>query len=77
MSKLYAEPDRFTIVPANLKILKVLVEELHSAAGGKADHEAAAIEALAEEESGDEEEWEDDEAFLDLGLGATKKGMYL
>jgi hypothetical protein len=75
---IFIEPDRFTLVPANLKILKVLVEELHSAAGGgNSGFESAAIEALDDDESADDEEWEDDNNFLDLGLGTTKKGMFL
>ncbi|KAF1989367.1 ARM repeat-containing protein [Aulographum hederae CBS 113979] len=36
-SRARQNPDQFTIVPANLKILKVLVEELLSASGGQYD----------------------------------------
>jgi len=62
------------MVPANLKILKVLVEELHSAAGSRAAMEEAALEA-AEEEGSDDEEWEDDPNTFDLGLGTTKQDL--
>jgi hypothetical protein len=57
--------------------LKVLVEELHSASGTGQDLDQATVEGLQDEESGDEEEWEDDEDVLDLGLGMTKKGKYI
>ena len=49
---LESDPDKYTIVPAPLKILKVLVVELQSASGAPLDAQAAA--ELAEEDSGDE-----------------------
>jgi len=33
-SRARQQPDQFTIIPAPIKIIKVLIEELHSAAGG-------------------------------------------
>jgi hypothetical protein len=70
----YIEPDRFTIVPASLKILKVLVEELHSASGAAQNLEAAAMDQLDEEDSENDGEWEDEE---DFGIGVKKSGRFL
>ncbi|KAL1957395.1 hypothetical protein VTO42DRAFT_6075 [Malbranchea cinnamomea] len=69
-------PDQYTIIPAPLKIVKVLVEELSSSAGGK-ELEAATAAALAELESDDEnDEWEDlPSNTLDLSLGVTKQEL--
>lgn len=72
-------PDRYTTVSANIKILKVLVEELSSATTSKfanLDHASAANAAaeLDSEGSDDGDEWEDvgDTGALDLGSAATK-----
>ena len=72
------DPDKYSIVPATLKIIKVLVEELVSASGQRAAANAAAL-AMAntadlEEEDGDEG-WEDDNNTLDLSLGTTKADL--
>ena len=70
------DPDRYTIIPAPLKILKVLIEELVSASGigNAASVAAAAATELADEDSdGDNEGWEDEpDDTLDLALGSTK-----
>lgn len=63
------------MVPANLKILKVLVEELLSASGNMQNVNAGSQE-LADDVS-DDDDWEDDDDALDLGLGATKAGKSL
>lgn len=57
-------PDTYTIIPANIKILKVLVEELNSSAGGNfSEEKALAAAGLADLESGDEDDdWEDVES---------------
>ena len=75
-------PDTWTIIPADLKILKVLVEELSSASTSKfADPESAAAAAAAfdsENEDGDDaDDWEDVGASgaLDLGAGITKQDL--
>ena len=67
------DPDQFTIIPAPLKIIKVLIEELLSASGvqSAAAHAAAAAAEFADEE-GDDDGWEDLPNTLDLGLGSTK-----
>ena len=69
-------PDRYTSIPANLKILKILVEELSSAATNKYQTPADAAAALDSEGSEDEDDWEDVGAgaggTLDLGSGLTK-----
>jgi importin-9 len=73
-----ANPDRWTAIPANLKILKVLVEELTNASLTPFDPSAAAA-ALDSEGSEDGDEWEDVGAgsvgALDLGLGVTKQEL--
>ena len=68
-----SDPDQFTIIPAPLKIIKVLVEELLSASGVARPMDPATGAELDEEES-DDGEWEDDTDTLDLGLGVTKQG---
>lgn len=66
------DPDQYTIVPATLKILKVLIQELLSASGsGSAAANAAAMaSAAADYESDDgDDTWEDEPDLLhDLGL---------
>ena len=83
-----ADPDQYTIVPAQLKIVKVLVEELISASGvGGAMNPASAAAAtglggggdrttddaeLSDSDSG----WEDyPNDTLDLALGSTIKDL--
>ena len=73
------DPDQYTIIPASLKILKVLIEELLSASGVQGAANAAAAAATefadAEEDDGDEG-WEDDLGdTLDLSLGGTKADL--
>lgn len=68
-------PDRYTMVPAPLKIIKVLVEELAAASGSK-ELDAATAAALEEEGSDDGDEWEDiPSTTLDLNLGITKQEL--
>lgn len=68
-------PDQYTIIPAPLKIIKVLVEELSSASGGK-ELDAATAAALADMDSDDEnDDWEDLPGTLDLSLGMTKQEL--
>ena len=67
-------PDQYTTVPATLKIVKVLIEELASASGSK-EIDAATAAAL-EEEGSDEGEWEDiPGSTLDLGLSVMKQEL--
>lgn len=67
-------PDQFTTVSANIKIIKVLVEELAGASGNK-EIDAATAAALEEADSEDDE-WEDlPSNTLDLGLGVTKQEL--
>ncbi|OQO05720.1 hypothetical protein B0A48_09813 [Cryoendolithus antarcticus] len=70
-SRAKANPDTYTMISAQLKILKVLVDELLTASGNRAlDTETA--EAL-DDDGSEDEEWEDDgDGFLDLGAGMTK-----
>lgn len=70
-SRARAQPDQYTMIPAQLKIVKVLVEELLSGNGHRSLDAGAAAEL--DEEDSDNGEWEDDPAdFLDLGSGMTK-----
>lgn len=78
-SRAKQNPDQYTIIPASLKILKVLIEELLSASGVQGAANAAAAAATefadAEEDDGDEG-WEDDLGdTLDLSLGGTKADL--
>lgn len=69
------DPDQYTIIPAPLKIIKVLIEELLSASGmqnAAGQAAAAAANDFADEEA-DDDGWEDlPSNLLDLGLGSTK-----
>lgn len=66
-------PDQFTTIPAPIKIIKVLVEELGAASGNK-EIDASALEDIDSDDGDDD--WEDDLGqTLDLGLGATKQGL--
>jgi importin-9 len=77
-SQAKANPDRWTTIPANLKILKVLVDELTNASTNRFNPSAAAA-ALDSEGSDDGDEWDDVGAgstgALDLGLGMTKQEL--
>jgi len=71
-------PDQFTIIPASLKILKVLIQEIVSASGNRSAAGVAAGLARAaaelDEDDGDDN-WEDDPDVLDLGLGSSKEQL--
>jgi hypothetical protein len=68
-----SDPDKYTIVPAPLKILKVLIVELQSASGAPVDASAAAD--LADDGS-DDGEWEDEpNPFVDLGSGFSREQL--
>lgn len=71
------DPDKYTIIPAPLKILKVLIEELLSASGLTSASNAAAAAAAAEwaNEDDDDDSWEDDPDTIDLNLGSTKADL--
>ncbi|KJZ80002.1 hypothetical protein HIM_00716 [Hirsutella minnesotensis 3608] len=74
-SRAKQNPDQYTMIPATLKIIKLLIEELLSASGIRAAANAAsaAMAANADIESDDEAEgWEDDDDTLDLNLAANK-----
>jgi importin-9 len=77
-SQAKANPDTWTTIPADLKILKVLVDELTNAPSNRFNPSAAAA-ALDSEGSEDGDEWEDVGAgstgVLDLGLGMTKQEL--
>ncbi|KAL9096939.1 MAG: hypothetical protein Q9165_000903 [Trypethelium subeluteriae] len=75
-SRARQNPDQFTIVPAPLKIVKVLVDELLSASGAP---RGAGVDLTAgfglDDDDSDDGDWEDDPDTLDLGAGATKQQL--
>lgn len=75
-SQARTNPDRYTTVPAPLKIVKVLIEELAAASGNK-EIDAAQAAALEDAASDDgDDDWEDEPGqILDLGLGMTKQQL--
>ncbi|RDW80875.1 hypothetical protein BP5796_05573 [Coleophoma crateriformis] len=65
-------PDQYTLIPAPLKIVKVLIEELLSASGHQNGAIASATADFDDDEDADDS-WEDvPSSVLDLGLGSTK-----
>ncbi|EER24516.1 Importin-beta N-terminal domain containing protein [Coccidioides posadasii C735 delta SOWgp] len=70
-------PDQYTIIPAPLKIIKILVEELSSASGMKGINAAGSVVGAEDLESDDDnDDWEDVPSnILDLGLGITKQEL--
>ena len=67
-------PDEYTMISAQLKIIKVLVEELVSASGNRTIDPADADDL--EDEDDDDGDWEDDpNDFIDLGAGMTKSQL--
>jgi importin-9 len=68
------------MIPASLKILKVLIEELLSASGlpareGDPSAAAAAAGTAQFDDDDDDDGWEDDTDVLDLGLGSNKSAL--
>ncbi|KXJ95130.1 armadillo-type protein [Microdochium bolleyi] len=74
-SQAKSNPDQYTIVPAPLKILKVLIEELLSASGLQTAANAAAAAAAEFADDDDDDGWEDDPDTIDLSLGSTKRDL--
>ncbi|GAP92317.1 putative importin-beta domain-containing protein [Rosellinia necatrix] len=75
-SRAKQNPDQYTIIPAPLKILKVLIEELLSASGlTSASNAAAAAAAELADEDNDDDSWEDDPDTIDLSLGSNKADL--
>ncbi|KAI1332992.1 armadillo-type protein [Xylariaceae sp. FL0255] len=76
-SRAKQNPDQYEIIPAPLKILKVLIEELMSASGlnSAAAHVAAAAAAEFADDDNDDDGWEDDPDTIDLSLGGTKADL--
>ena len=65
------------MVPVNLKIVKLLVEELLSASGNMRALDASATAAAGlEDANSDDDEWEDEHGLLDLSRSAIKEGNY-
>lgn len=79
-SRARANPDQYNIIPAPLKIVKILVDELLSpltnAVSRGVENLAPASEVeKAESVASDESGWEDEDGFLDLGAGMTKEAL--
>ena len=68
-------PHQYTIISAQLKIIKVLVEELLSASGNSRQGDlTAAVDS--DDGDDDDDDWEDEtNEFLDLGSGMTKSQL--
>lgn len=67
-------PDEYTMISAQLKIVKILVEELISASGNRMLDPADAAEL--DDDDDENGEWEDDpNDILDLGAGMTKSQL--
>lgn len=73
-SRARQNPDQYTIISAQLKIVKILVDELLSASGSARNLDAAAAAELDDDDDDEDGDWEDDE-FLDLGSGMTKSQL--
>ena len=72
-SRARKNPDQYTTISAQLKIIKVFVGEILSDSANRLD---AAAAADLEDGDGDDGQWEDDPAdFLDLGAGMTKSQL--
>ncbi|TKX19741.1 importin beta N terminal domain-containing protein [Elsinoe australis] len=76
-SRAKQNPTQYTLIPADQKILKILVEELLPASGPEPKSAiSAAAGGSPEDDDEDDEEWEDDpHDFLDLGSGMTKEQL--
>lgn len=73
-SRARQNPDQYTMISAQLKIIKVFVGELLSDSAERNLDAAAAADL--EDGDGDDGEWEDDpNDFLDLGAGMTKSQL--
>lgn len=74
-SRAKQNPDQYTTISAQLKIVKVLVQELLSASGNR-PFDASAAATDADDEDDEDDDWEDDSNdFLDLGSGMTKSQL--
>lgn len=82
-SRAKANPDQWTSVPADLKILKLLIEELTNTSSNLTNSAAAASGAAGDldtDSDDDADEWEDvgasgNKGVMDLGLGMTKQDL--
>ena len=74
-SRAKQQPDQYTSISAQLKIIKVLVEELLSASGAR-PLDAAAAADLEDDDAEEDGDWEDDSNdFVDLASGMTKSQL--
>jgi hypothetical protein len=74
-SKTKTTPDQYTQIPVPLKIVKVLIEDLASAAGNTGGINSTTAGDIGSDGEGDDDgDWEDVPVF-DLGLPATKQEL--
>lgn len=76
-SRARANPDQYTIIPAPLKIVKILVDELLSNNVSRSVETLAPASELEKAQSvgSGDSDWEDEDGFLDLGAGMTKEAL--
>ncbi|KAF4126487.1 importin-9 [Geosmithia morbida] len=81
-SRAKQNPDQYTIIPAPLKIVKLLIDELLSASGARSMANATSGALGGSGGAGgdldsddDDEGWEDDDDTLDMGLASTKADL--
>jgi hypothetical protein len=76
-SRARANPDQYTIIPAPLKIVKILVDELLSNNVSRSIETLAPASGLEKADSvgSGDSDWEDEDGFLDLGAGMTKEAL--
>lgn len=70
-SKAKSNPDQYIMVPAPLKIVKLLVDELSAATAGRGELGGAAGAAAAaddDDDGTDDEEWEDEDPLEQFGV---------
>lgn len=69
-SRAKAAPDQYTIIPASLKLIKVLVAELANAPSPVRPNMSNGTSKV--EEGSDDDEWEDEPETLDLSAPSTR-----
>ena len=70
-------PDRYTTVPADIKILKLLIDELSTAVISRFDNlgTAGGLEESVGDADGEDNEWEDEPAAIDLSSKEVREEL--
>jgi importin-9 len=75
-SRARQNPDQYTTVTAQLKIIKLLVEELLAASGNRPLDPSSAAAADLDDDDEEDDDWEDDpNDFVDLASGMSKSQL--